>query len=67
MVQELYQVLKPVPTPRCEAERTEPYLTDTAETDMQCRFKSRYKIDGKYLCTRHAGKAALQILLKEGE
>lgn len=59
--------VEPIPrpsTPRCEAIRTERYYSDTLGTDKRCTFKSRYVIDGKYFCSRHAGAVALKKLIE---
>ncbi len=65
-VKELFKI-EPMPrpdTPQCEALRSERYWSDTPTTDTQCTFRSRYVIDGKHYCARHAGKVALEKLMK---
>lgn len=61
----LIPLTEPIITPQCEAKRLTPYANDTGETDFQCKWSSRYKIEGQYLCTKHAGAKALEILLRE--
>ena len=66
MIVELFRT-EPLPrpkTPQCEAQRTERYWSDDATTDLQCTFQSRYRIDGKHYCARHAGIVALRILIE---
>lgn len=53
-------VIKPE-TPQCEAQRITPYANDHARTDYQCSFASLYVINGKHLCTRHAGAELLRL------
>lgn len=50
--------------PQCSARRVTRYANDTARTDRQCLCRARYRVDGQPLCTKHAGVAALAILLK---
>lgn len=64
-VERLIPLAEPIVTPRCEAKRQTPYANDTEETGFQCKWSSRYKIEGQYLCTKHAGAKALEILLRE--
>ena len=61
---ELFVVQVRPQTPQCDAQRSEVYANDTPKTDRQCKFRSRYKIDGRHLCTRHAQELALQMLLE---
>lgn len=49
---------------QCEAAREGKYGNDTPQTDRQCVFTAKYLVDGKRLCTRHAGVAALRILMQ---
>lgn len=57
--------LHPVEMPRCDATRDTAYANDTDDTDKQCKHTARYRIDDHCFCTKHAGQAALQILLRE--
>jgi hypothetical protein len=57
------EFLYPVDLPQCEARRENKYLNDTVDTNFQCKWSARYTIDGHYFCSKHAGVAALQILL----
>jgi len=50
--------------PQCEAIRATPYANDTPDRDRRCKWSARYRIDGRLLCSKHAGPAALEILLK---
>jgi len=59
------EFLYPLNLPQCEVQREGKYANDTKNTDKQCKWVSRYKIDGHYFCSKHAGIAALQILLRE--
>jgi hypothetical protein len=61
------ECLHPIDRPQCEAQRETKYRNDTKDTDKQCKGSSRYKIDGHYFCSKHAGVAALQILLRESQ
>ncbi len=56
--------LYPTELPQCEAIREGKYDNDTPETDKQCKWNARYKIDEHFFCSKHAGVAALQILLR---
>lgn len=60
----LIPAVEKIETPQCEAMRTNPYANDTDKTDFQCKWSSRYRIDGRNLCSKHAGIAALEILIK---
>ncbi len=64
-VERLVPVAEPIETPRCEAVRETPYANDKADTNFQCKWSSRFKIEGKHLCSKHAAKRALEILLKD--
>lgn len=66
--------LYPLNLPQCAAQREAKYANDTPGTDKRCTWSARYEIDGHSFCSKHAGVAALQILLgaeattnKEGE
>lgn len=60
------RLLPPLPSlPQCEAGRVTVYANDTARTDRQCRRRAKFRLDGKSLCTKHAGVTALAILLGE--
>jgi len=58
------RMLHPIALPRCEAVREAAYYNDTAATDKQCKLHAKYELEGKNLCTSHAGQVALSILLK---
>lgn len=68
-IKELYRpVVVPKPTPQCEAMRQTPYANDTKDTDKQCKWSSRFEIDGHFYCTKHAGQIALRMMLEtQGE
>lgn len=53
-------VVKPE-TPQCEAIRKTPYANDKPDTDRQCSWASLYCINGKYLCSKHAGAELLRL------
>ena len=57
------KILYPLDMPRCEAQRQTPYDNDTKNTDFQCKWSARYQIDGHNFCSKHAGVAALQLML----
>lgn len=57
------RLLYPLDLPQCEARREGHYANDTSETDKRCKWSARYEIDGHKFCSKHAGVAALQILL----
>lgn len=59
------EMIYPMDLPQCEAGRQTPYANDTAETDKQCKWSGKYRIDGRKFCSKHAGQAALQILLEQ--
>lgn len=50
---------------QCEASRVYNYHNDRPTTDRQCKHSARFVVDGKRLCAKHAGVAALHILLKQ--
>lgn len=50
---------------QCEANRECNYHNDTPKTNRQCCFSARFEVNGKLLCSKHAGVAALKILLGE--
>jgi len=52
-------------SPRCATQRKSIYYNDKPSTDKQCTLKARYIINGKPLCSRHAGIAAIEILLQQ--
>jgi len=58
-------ILYPTNMPQCQAQREGGYANDTPNTDKRCKWSARYKIDDHYFCSKHAGVAALSILLKE--
>lgn len=54
-----------VDLPRCTAEVGEAakaWHEATGKGDGVCPLRAKYDIDGRILCTRHAGQRALQIL-----
>lgn len=60
----------PIDLPQCEADvRAEGYrewrMRRYGADGLRCQHQAHYKIGGKNLCTRHAGEAALVILLGE--
>jgi len=61
--------LRPAPgkvhLPMCDAVRTHPYHNDTSETDMRCKRRALYQLEGRNLCKTHAQKRALEILTGE--
>lgn len=68
MIRELYRpVVIPKPTPQCEATRQSPYANDTKDTDKQCKWSSRFEIDGRFYCSKHAGQVALRKLLEQAQ
>lgn len=40
---------------------------ETGVTNDLCGFVANYRIDGKYLCKRHAQALALEILLEQSK
>lgn len=63
MTESRARMLYPLELPQCEAGRQTPYASDTDATDKQCKWSGKYLIDGRNFCSKHAGQAALQILL----
>jgi hypothetical protein len=68
-VVQIQQIRQAVPlrpaTPRCEAQRIYSYFNDPKGKPLpQCEHTSSYVINGQHLCKRHAGDAALRILLE---
>ena len=59
------EYLHPLNLPQCEVQRETRYANDTQDTDKRCKWGARYKIDGHFFCSKHAGVAALQILLRQ--
>jgi len=49
---------------QCEAQRAYKSFSDFKTPDRRCTHFSAYEVDGKKLCTQHAGVAALKILLE---
>ena len=47
--------------PQCEAQRKTPYANDTPTTDRQCSWSALYVINGKCLCSKHAGAELLRL------
>ncbi len=69
-VVQIQQLRTPAPlvpkTPQCEATRIYSYLSDLKGKPLpKCEHSSSYVIQGKHLCKRHAGDAALKILLEQ--
>lgn len=52
--------------PQCEAIRKTPYANDHEGTDFQCKWSAMYSINGKLLCSKHAGAELLKLHI-EGE
>jgi hypothetical protein len=52
-------------TPQCEATRVGRYYSDKPGPLPVCEHSSSYVINGRHLCKRHAGAAALQLLLEQ--
>ena len=50
---------------QCEASREGRYANDKPTTDFRCVHTAKYEIRGRRLCTKHAGVAALRILMTE--
>lgn len=53
--------------PQCEAIRQTPYANDTPERNKQCKWSARYRINGRNLCSKHAGQAALALLVETAQ
>lgn len=66
-IERLIEPIERIETPQCEAVRMTRYANDTTKTDRQCKWSSKYKINGQYLCSKHAGPVALDILLKQSQ
>lgn len=64
-VEQLVDPVVPVTTPQCEAIRVTRYYNDEPGRDMRCQWSSRYKVNGQFLCSKHAGPVALEILLNQ--
>lgn len=64
-IERLVPVAEPIVTPQCEALRKTPYASDKDGTEYQCKWSSRFIVHGRYLCSKHAAAAALDLLLKE--
>lgn len=54
------RVIKPE-TPQCEAIRKSNYANDKTTTDRQCKWSSVVVINGKHLCSKHAGAELLRL------
>lgn len=53
-------------TPQCEARRENPYYSDRkGEPLPRCSHSSSYMLEGRHLCARHAGAAALRLLVEQ--
>lgn len=50
---------------QCEATREAKYHNDRPTTDRRCQLSARFEVGGRLLCSKHAGVAALNILLGE--
>lgn len=50
---------------QCQATRTGSYFNDKPTTDRRCKHASRFEINGKRYCAKHAGTVALNILCGE--
>ena len=53
--------------PQCEAFRKTTYANDTESTDLQCKWSARFDINGKLLCSKHAGKELLRLEIEKHE
>lgn len=59
--------VEPVDLPPCDAMRKLTYANDKPDTNRRCKWSAKYRIGGRNLCQKHAGPAALAILLGEQE
>ena len=62
------KVLLPAPStlPRCGVEIRDPCAVRfRGARSLECGNAAKYEVEGVPLCGRHAGSAALKILLKE--
>jgi len=50
--------------PRCDSLAVSQAARDRGET-RRCKMPAKYTINGRNLCPKHAGAAALSILMKE--
>lgn len=57
----LHSPVAPPDLPQCEAIRRSTYASDKTHTDRQCRWKAMYTINGKDLCSKHAGAELLKL------
>jgi len=56
--------LIPIELPQCEAvKQMLVSKTATSHKEQRCKVMARYEIDGHNYCCRHAGTAAIAILL----
>ena len=53
----------PPATPRCSAMTSGQYAVERG-VPKQCSHHSAYEIEGKPYCRKHAGEAAIQVLLR---
>lgn len=51
---------------QCQAAREGRYANDKPDTEKRCVHTTKFEVQGRRLCTRHAEVAALRILLNEG-
>lgn len=58
------ETINPLVLPRCDAGRDTPYASDGEGTEYRCNFTARYRVGDGNFCTRHAGVAALAILMQ---
>ena len=58
--------LKRLDPKACSAKVSKMIQLYREEGDVVCHWMAAYRINGKLLCTRHAERKALEILLKEG-
>lgn len=63
VVRDLYPKAEPVRVEMCEGLRRNTYSNDAPHASRACKNRARYEIDGKKLCSKHAGPAALELLL----
>lgn len=63
----LYQRPDKPELPRCEAQRKTNYANDSDNTDRQCKWSAVVSIDGKPLCSKHAGAELLRIYMEKNQ
>lgn len=53
--------------PQCEAQRKTNYANDSDKTDRQCKWSAVVSIDGRHLCSKHAGAELLRIHMERNQ